>query len=196
MSLVTIELATERNDDVVFRPASVEPLRGRKTPGGWNGATAKNDPNVQALLTMTIPGLRIELDVKNRHGRIYDPLGLPENERLMADIAARAPSASVFGGNAPAGPANRKLLPVVEVAKRSMTEQEVATWFAYMQRLVRGGKAILVSGDLDQKVSGDPIVSFFAQEIKAPRTRRQWDTWRKRQQYSIDEPAPEPAGMA
>lgn len=136
---LTIEIDVPRNGTAAFGPERVF-LRGQMRRERLLPDEAASDEI--KLMPDLIPGMRITLNGRTREGRIWDPLGLPENANLLA----RATAAQTRMVRQPEGYGG-KVGPEPEVI-RKLGETKFKSWLYWMCRLVGDGFATVVSGRL------------------------------------------------
>lgn len=132
---VVIEVATRKNDTVVFYPAQ-ERLRGR-----WrNSNLGFGSQPSEALMRMPdIPGIHVFVEVRDRRVGFRDPLAYKENARVLEEASAAHKAMDSDG---------RPIVPVPDVVKDEVEDTEIATWLYWMMRLVQAEYAVLIKGSL------------------------------------------------
>lgn len=169
---VVIEMTAPRSRRVIFKPNESKPLRSR-----WNHAAASRQGSASASLTELmavapdIPGMAIALDVKNRIGKVFDPLRETEDGR------------AIWSRMKPVLDANPDLCgpdtqPQKTSMRENMDEDAMKTWLWEMRKLVDSGVATVVSGQMPEKeqirklpgkrqaVFADPLVHHISNESK------------------------------
>lgn len=128
---VTIEIASDQNNSVQF-PPTMEILRGRWANSNvLVGQSARNE-----LSRMPdIPGIHIQVSVRQRQARLYDPLAeQPDLVRKINDCY------KVIEGKE-GGPMKDRTI-------KDMTPDDIKTWLFWMARTVEAGQARVVKGTL------------------------------------------------
>jgi len=151
-----VELVGPQNENIEFPPL-MEVFRGRWDRSGIPAGTTGRTSGVLAL--PTIPGIHICLNVAAKRGRVFDPLSLPEHAGTLAAINRVVKHANSLLEDSSAMPER-----VIE----NLSNDQAATWLHWMNELVKRGKAVLVSGNLERKVSGRVRVSFYDSRQNAP----------------------------
>lgn len=131
---IVIEIGGTNNNNnyYLFRP-TLQSLRGK-----WS---ARNQVNPSARRTRftacpDIPGIMAALDPHKRTLRTVDPLGFPENKKLLADAVAI--KEKYFG----------KEGPWASTLKKNLTDAQLKTALWAMSEMVRAGSATVVNGAL------------------------------------------------
>lgn len=120
---IVIEINHPKNSPVMFDPAG-QPVRSRfLTPR--SGAAPK--PCLQAFAIRPIPGQRIHLHIKNRLGRITDPLGDPENKPIIEAV-----------NRAMRELGEPQSCPHDDIEFKALTEEKLLSWMYYMHLLLEG----------------------------------------------------------
>lgn len=130
---VVIEVVADANENVFFPPLQ-DRLRGRwdtrKLPIG--------DTSADGLLRMpTIPGLYLRVDPRTKTVEMSDPLALPQNARLLAEVSQVCESIPGLGN---------RVRPRQGFTKQLKTDDEVATWLYWLWRLTSQRMAEKVRG--------------------------------------------------
>jgi hypothetical protein len=123
---VTIEIGDERNRPFMW-PMTKALLRGT-----WRRVNLQPDEmtdltNALGMLQGDIPGARIELSGRRRRCRIYDPLDLPENASLWAEVKR------LFLFHT-----GTEFAPVPEKLEENLNDTKIKTRLYWMRRLVNG----------------------------------------------------------
>lgn len=141
---VTIEVNESRNNNVMFLPLS-ENLRGR-----WDAHRLNpGDQSIAGLHRIpVIPGLHVSVIAADRMCRVDDPLEMPGNRQLLAEI--NSVHKQIF---------KRELTFKSAVVRQPVDDDEMATWVYWMMRLVKGGLANVVTGSLPR--SDDELAEWF-----------------------------------
>lgn len=128
-----IEVGDDRNRQIQF-PPSKQILRGKWTIQGMGHAEGAQ----RGFGRMPpIPGMRVELDPKNKRARVFDPLGLSDMANVLAEANAVVKAAF-----------SHEMRPQDESVFPSMSQDQLASWAYWMRRLVDDGKATMVEGVL------------------------------------------------
>ena len=135
---VTIEIATDRNNSVLFPPTKTK-LRGRQDRNNWTpderSRKIENFP--------TIPGMRIKLEWRGGKGTgtIYDPLSKNKEELERLQTVVRGVLNMECGAE--------------QDQEWSLTETGVKTWLYWMRRLMDG--APVQTNRFTGRTSGGPF---------------------------------------
>jgi hypothetical protein len=145
MATITIEVANAGNRALLFKPTQTR-VRGAID------FVSTRDPELYRLGMdfdgKTIPGQRITLDTEKGEGLIYDPLKAAPCAEIAAKIVAKL--ASPIGGGG------------VKIAEpKKFDKVHAATWLYHMRRAVEAGHAVVVQGDLNTPVEGEPQREFL-----------------------------------
>lgn len=127
----TIELGNKYSRQVLFLPLG-QVFRGRWDENSLRGQTAANCPDLSAM--PTIPGIHLTLDPAGKVGKVFDPLNLPENSSLLAEVQRHY-----------AGITKTQGCPM-EDKKFDLGRDRVKTWAYWMVRLLTSGDAFLRAG--------------------------------------------------
>jgi hypothetical protein len=84
-----------------------------------------------------LPGMCVAISPRERQARIYDPLGLPENERLLEK--AQGVARAVFG---------ESKRPAPTVTYRNLTDGQLATWLFHLLRHAQAERMRVIKGSL------------------------------------------------
>lgn len=145
MATIQIEVRNPGNRGLLFKPTQTQ------VRGAIDFVSTK-DPELYRLGMdfdgKTIPGKRIVLDVEKGEGAIYDPLALQENEALAAKLRAKL-----------SGPIKGSDITFAEPKKYEKVH--AATWLYHMRRAVEAGHAVVISGDINTPVEGEPQREFL-----------------------------------
>jgi hypothetical protein len=138
MPIVTIEIATKKNSNLLFGP-NMERLRGR-----WSRTNLKGGKSMHAALAEMpdIPGLYLTVDTTKRLLVVSDPLletkdGKELNRRLELHLEQFE---SQFG--------RMRAKPRVET--EDATDEQIKTWLYWFRRLINNEQARVVSGDVPE----------------------------------------------
>lgn len=145
MALIQIEVRNGHNAGLLFKPTQT-PVRGAID------FRATGDPELYALgmkFPDAVPGQRIVLDVDAKRGAVLETLNLPEHEGTRNRLADTLKAHSPLSGQ------------LKFADSRDYPDVHVPTWLYWMQRAVSSGLAVLVSGDLDVPVEGEPRKDFL-----------------------------------
>lgn len=161
---IVIEIRAPKNEDVMFEPMRSKLRSAWRRAGLPAGSTSRS---AHLLSLPDLPGMRVCLTPSQRVGKVVDPLGFDENQTLLLEANA------VFRNL----PSHRKdQHPAPDRVYTKLTQDDVATWFYWMKRLVDKGEAVVVSGSLDRKPPEGRIrVGGFDSRHTAPRYKDQWD---------------------
>ena len=144
-----VEIVGKNNENVYFPPMS-ELLRGR-----WESQKAMMNGDMGEIMRMPVlPGIYIRVEPRTKTCQLIDPLGLPENERLL-DEASRIHENAVGLG--------QKLRPRPNFHKVFLNDADVVSWLYWMSSLVASGLAVKVKGSdvtLDDLKSAYPDLKF------------------------------------
>jgi hypothetical protein len=123
-----------RNRDVLFPPAKTK-LRGHWSRNCLTPSEASGESLGQ--MPAEIPGICIAIDVSRHTVKIFDPLGLPNNKRLLEDLIIQM---KAFDGSRP------KPWDTKEYKDQSPTQMKTALWWS--ARLVQASAARVVGGEM------------------------------------------------
>ena len=138
--VVEIEAGDDRNSQVLFAPKQ-ETLRGRFSPHNFAGDAS----SLRGIMNMpAIPGVRVRLDFRAGTGLIHDPLSQPQHQATLEKASA------IWKKVNPMEAAGRDIVARPEMLEEEMDDNRVATWMYWMMRMVGGGLARVVSGDMPQ----------------------------------------------
>jgi hypothetical protein len=147
---VQIEIRNPGNRGLLFKPTQT-------VVRGAIDFVSTKDPELyaygMAFDGKTIPGKRIVLDTDKSEGAIYDPLAKPENDALAAKLRAKL-----------SGPIKGSEITFAEPKKYEKVH--AATWLYHMRRAVEAGHAVVVSGDINTPVDGEPQKEFLHKREK------------------------------
>ncbi len=130
---VTVEVVAESNRNVMFHPLA-KVIRGR-----WDHHDlAAGDQSERGLREMpVIPGLEITVSHEDRHLRVEDPLARPENIPLLQRVNAVWQHISR---------GNQQITFAPMDVRQDPTDDEIATWYYWVMRLVQGKQARVIRG--------------------------------------------------
>lgn len=134
---IVIELGDDRGRQIYFQPIN-ETFRGKWDNNLMRGQQASNAPGLAEM--PTIPGICVALDVQRGRGRAFDPLALPKNATLLAEISGKYLSATKVEGG-----------PMEEKVHENLRPSQIKTWLWFMLNLVEGKKAELLQGTLPKR---------------------------------------------
>jgi hypothetical protein len=150
MPSIQIEIRNPKNMGILFKPTQT-------VVRGAIDFVSTKDPELYRLGMdfdgKTIPGKRIVLDTDKGTGLIFDPLALAENDALAAKLRAKL-----------SGPIKGSDISFAEPKKYEKVH--AATWLYHMRRAVEAGHAVVVSGDINTPVEGEPQKEFLHKREK------------------------------
>ncbi len=157
---IIIEMSDANNSNIFFDPLG-KTLRGALD-------VSKVASKGKALAVGNVPGLRVGLTLRAKRARVFDPLGLP-NEQARLDHINEARGRTF----------EKAIKPCTQETYTNMTDNELATFLYWMRRYVQEKKAVVVTGSakLDGfDLPGDPIIdNYHDSNHKAPRYKSEFD---------------------
>jgi hypothetical protein len=145
MAVITLEVRNKFNRGLFFKPIQA-PIRGTID------FVATKDEHLYAMGQyfdgQPIPGQRIVLDTDKAEGAVYDPLAHPDNATIANKIRERLNGVIKNGTIA------------FDEPKR-FAKVHPATWLHHMKQAVEAGIAVVVSGDINTPVEGEPQREFI-----------------------------------
>jgi hypothetical protein len=166
---IIIELGKAGGGDIEFPPA-MSIYRGRFSQAEMKPCNQSRAGVARRL--PTIPGLCVALDITNRTGRIFDPLGMPDKKDVLVELKnlLSQTSGAVVNKGDPT--------PVKEQTWQRMSDSDIASWHHWMRRLVEDDRhAILRQGRfIDQdKLPGRVRLDFVSDPRTGPVYQDQFD---------------------
>lgn len=134
---LVVELVGSKNEYFLFRPLRTR-LRGRWSRNNIVGMAVSGRAPEYANMP-DIPGIHVCLDVKGRILQAIDPLGFPENKKIL-DEANRIRKPWQGEGQ-----------PWNDMVSKSLTDSEIKSAMWYIAALHRTGKTRLVHGGVPDR---------------------------------------------
>jgi hypothetical protein len=163
---IVVEVCDEANNNHLWNPTQTR-LRGR-----WDWAKVpRGETSERGLHKMPVlPGITITVNPRERRAVIEDPLGHPDNARVLAE--ASGVHASIW---------QTGFTFVERVVRENMTPDQIATWLYWVRRGVEGGHLRVLSGKmftLEELAAAYPTARIRRQfyDSAAYRVSRQRDT--------------------
>jgi hypothetical protein len=129
----TVEVWGDLCRNAMFPPTQ-ERVRGRWDPHEM----PPGDVSSVGLLQMpVIPGMYVRVNVREKKAAVVDPLSFPENRALLDKVSES--HHSLF---------QKRVTSVDPVVRENMNDDDLASWVYWMMRLVQGGSARLIKGEL------------------------------------------------
>lgn len=195
--VVVIELSEEMNENIMFPPTQ-DVYRGE-----WDRLRlpANSTSIHEHLLSLPgLPGVRIELDVDAKRGRVFDPLLLSDAKFKVIREKWEKWAATRSMATPNAGPVEYQKEIVIE----SMNPSRMATWLHWMKELVSRKKAKLIAGSLDRKLDGrirvgwetggGPVTPIWKDQCDRMKAGKTWDEVRREDLAKTEAATPIPAG--
>lgn len=144
---IIIEICTPRSGNFSFMPTQ-DILRGEWDRHKLYPGARSNDG---VLLTIDrIPGMRIALSISAQHGRIFDPLSLPQFENLLREIGPKLQRSVFHSLKGEIGPSKKS-------KSLRLSATAVKSWLYWMRRAVDGKNATLLEGTFPTQEEADAL---------------------------------------